>query len=112
MTQALLPVLFYRTARGRAAHRTARSGCATSQLPTARTIVFGGGQAAVRYMLSGGLKLQSGIPVDPIDRSASQEDCMVLRRIALAVWIASSWVVLGSPCRAQENLPRMEQVIQ
>ena len=37
---------------------------------------------------------------------------MVIRRIALAVWLASSWVVLGSPCLAQNVSPRMEEVVQ
>ncbi|HME00609.1 MAG TPA: serine hydrolase [Terriglobia bacterium] len=34
------------------------------------------------------------------------------RRIALAVWLASSWAILGSACLAQDNVPRMEQVVQ
>jgi CubicO group peptidase (beta-lactamase class C family) len=36
----------------------------------------------------------------------------VTRKIALAVWLASSWAILGCVCLAQDNLPRMEQVIQ
>jgi CubicO group peptidase (beta-lactamase class C family) len=37
---------------------------------------------------------------------------MVIRRIALAVWLASCWIVLESACLAQDNSPRMEQVVQ
>jgi CubicO group peptidase (beta-lactamase class C family) len=37
---------------------------------------------------------------------------MVIRRIVLAIWLASSWMALAVGCRAQDNAPRMDQVVQ
>jgi CubicO group peptidase (beta-lactamase class C family) len=37
---------------------------------------------------------------------------MMIRRMAVAVWLAGSCAVLQSGCLAQDNLPRMEQVVQ
>jgi CubicO group peptidase (beta-lactamase class C family) len=52
------------------------------------------------------------VPLEPSALSGSKENSMVMRRLALAVWLASSWLVLGSACLAQDNSPRMEQVVQ
>ena len=37
---------------------------------------------------------------------------MMIRRMAVAVCLAGSCAVLQSSCLAQDNLPRMEQVVQ
>ena len=37
---------------------------------------------------------------------------MVIRRIVLAIWLASSRMALAIGCRAEDNAPRMEQVVQ
>ncbi len=36
----------------------------------------------------------------------------MIRRIALAVWLAGSWAALAGVCLAQDNTSRMEQVVQ
>ena len=36
----------------------------------------------------------------------------MVRRIAVAVLVAGSWLGLGSVCTAQENPGRMEEVVQ
>src|SRR6201998_4784879 len=37
---------------------------------------------------------------------------MMIRRMAVAVWLVGSCAVLGSSCLAQDSVPRMEQVVQ
>jgi CubicO group peptidase (beta-lactamase class C family) len=37
---------------------------------------------------------------------------MAIKRIALALWLAGFSIVLGGVCFAQDNAPRMEQVVQ
>src|SRR5882762_10907402 len=37
---------------------------------------------------------------------------MMIRRIALVLWLVGSCAVLGSSCSAQDGVSRMEQVVQ
>src|SRR6266481_10218566 len=37
---------------------------------------------------------------------------MMIRRIALALWLVGSCALLGSSCSAQDGVSRMEQVVQ
>jgi CubicO group peptidase (beta-lactamase class C family) len=41
-----------------------------------------------------------------------REKSMAIKRIALALWLVGFSIVLGSVCFAQDNAPRMEQVVQ
>src|SRR5271157_410958 len=52
-------------------------------------------------------------PVKRVGLSNSKRKSMVMRRLALASWLASFWVLLGvTCCLAEDNLSRLEQVVQ
>lgn len=52
-------------------------------------------------------------PVKRVGLAGPTRKTHVIRRIGLASWLACFWVLLGvTCCRAQDNLSRMEEVIQ
>lgn len=48
----------------------------------------------------------------PVKAAFKRENIVKIKRIALPVWFAGLSVVLGNACFAQDNTPRMEQVVQ
>jgi CubicO group peptidase (beta-lactamase class C family) len=47
-----------------------------------------------------------------VKRAFERESIVNIKRIALALWFAGFSILLGSVCFAQDNVPRMEQVVQ